>query len=205
MSTETDTERVDLREQVRRLVEQAAGDAYEVGHAHGGNVDRRKRGLPAERTDEGWQDPSDRAVDAIMAVLAAAAPQAPFPVDLDEVRQRGRAVGRILSMVVWPGGMPAEFGLHLSGDVGAMLQEIDHLRGVLGARNDGYEGDALDLSLRGGGVVSMRRRASAIRLAAFGPPGGEQDVASMDPEESDRVAVALAAAAASARRERRSA
>lgn len=198
------TERVDLRETIRELVEHAVGAAYEIGHAHGGNPCRRHHGEPPERASEGWSDPADRAVEAIMAALHAAAPEAPFPVDLDEVRQRGIQVGRILAMLVWPGtGQPAVFGTHLSGDVGAMLQEIDHLRGVLGTRVDGYAGDAFDRSLRAGGVVGIRRRGTAVRLSAFGPPGGERDVATMDPEEADRVAVGLAAAAASARREAR--
>lgn len=53
----------------------------------------------------------------------------PIHVDLDAVRERGRQVARTLQMVVWPGGLPAVFGLHLSGDVGQMAQEIEYLRG----------------------------------------------------------------------------
>ncbi len=65
-------------------------------------------------------------------VVPEQAPQ--VRVDLDEVRLRGRQVAQILQMVVWPGGLPAVFGLHLSGDVGQMLQEIEELRAIVAAR-----------------------------------------------------------------------
>ncbi len=60
----------------------------------------------------------------------------PMHVDLDAVRGRGRQIAQTLQMVVWPGGLPAVFGLHLSGDVGAMMQEIEYLRARLGEVRD---------------------------------------------------------------------
>lgn len=193
----------DIRAAILEIVEKAVRDAHDRGKREARPQTVSSMVGPAMVTvDTDWTVPADRATDEIMAALHAAAPDAPFPVDLDEVRQRGRQVAKILAMLAWPGtGQPAVFGLHLSGDVGAMVQEIDHLRGVLGVRSDGYEGDGFDLSLRAGGIVGFRRRGGTVRLTALGPPGGERDVATMDAEETDGLAVNLAAAAAAARRE----
>jgi hypothetical protein len=119
---------------IRSLIDQAAGDAYEIGHAHGGNLRLLMIGEEPQRVDEGWGTPAHRASDDVLAVIqAAAAPpaDAPPPVDLDEVRARGLQIARILQMMVWPGGLPAVFGLHLSGDVGHLLQEVEQLRATV--------------------------------------------------------------------------
>lgn len=63
----------------------------------------------------------------------------PWPVDLDQVRANGLQVARLLQntdleqlfRTLWPHGIPAVFGTHLSGDVGAMMQEIEYLRDVV--------------------------------------------------------------------------
>ncbi len=105
----------DLRGAVAGVVEEAVRTAVTMG------------------PDDDWTVPADQAIDRIMRALGAAAPSAPFPVDLDEVRQRGLQVARIMQMVTWAQRQPAVLGLHLSGDVGGMLQEISYLRAALSA------------------------------------------------------------------------
>ncbi len=119
----------DLHQAVEGVVEEAAGEIYEIGHAHGGNAHRASLGLRAERTNEGWGPVAGKAVDRILdAIRQASMPDGqPEPVDLAEVRERGLQVARILA-TAWPFDMPAVFGLHMSGDVGHMLQELEHLR-----------------------------------------------------------------------------
>lgn len=119
----------DLYKAVETVVQAAAGEIYEIGHAHGGNAHRASMGLRAERTNEGWGPVAGTAVEEILDAIrtAAAGDSEPDPVDLAEVRERGKQVARILANA-WPGAMPAVFGLHMSGDVGHMLQELEHLR-----------------------------------------------------------------------------
>lgn len=69
---------------------------------------------------------------------------------------------------------------------------------------EGYwEGDALDLDIAAGGVASVRRHGSEIRLAVAGPaagPGG----ASLTPHEAEEIAMGLIVAARRARKDPRS-
>ncbi len=119
---------------VERVVGDVAGASYEIGHAHGGNAHRMSLGLPAERANEGWGPVAERAIKDLLDAIreAAAGDTEPEPVDLAEVRERGVQVARILANV-WPGHPPAVFGLHMSGDVGRMLQELEYLRLKLAA------------------------------------------------------------------------
>ncbi len=121
---------------IRDILNEAVGDAYEIGHAHGDNMRLRLIGHEPQRVDEGWGTPAHRAGSDVLAAIQSAAappPDAPSPVDLEEVRTRNRQIARILQTVVWPGGLPAVFGLHLSGDVGHLIQEVTQLRATVAA------------------------------------------------------------------------
>ncbi len=70
-------------------------------------------------------------------------------VDLDEVRQRGRQVAQTLQQMARHGILQAVFGLHLSGDVGAMLQEIACLRRLVAAAGRSRVGQIFDAGAGG--------------------------------------------------------
>ena len=58
-----------LRAKIQQLVEDAGGEVYEIGHAHGGNVFRLQRGLPPERVNDGWLAVTERAIDGVMDLI----------------------------------------------------------------------------------------------------------------------------------------
>jgi hypothetical protein len=64
-----DADQVPLRELVEAVIDEAAGAAYEIGHAHGGNPYRRSRGEPPQRVDDGWDTAAHAAVEKLMAAV----------------------------------------------------------------------------------------------------------------------------------------
>jgi hypothetical protein len=58
-----------LRAAIEKAVTAAAGEAYEIGYAHGGNPYRHGRGEPPQRVDDGWDRPVTTATLAAMQAV----------------------------------------------------------------------------------------------------------------------------------------
>ncbi len=70
------------------------------------------------------------------------------------------------------------------------------MAGVADVPDGYYDGDALDLAVDDGHVVSMRRHGKDIRIALVG-----SGVTTLTPDQADEVALSLIQAARRARRE----
>ncbi len=92
------------------------------------------RGVYRQVTPGQLADHAHGILALIGAEPASTAGLYPMRVDLAEVRARGQEAARHLQTV--DGVLPAVFGAHLSGDVGAMMQEIEYLRARLGEVRD---------------------------------------------------------------------